>query len=142
MPNHRGAALKVAPVILLLVVWISAWKEPAHAAEEWGWFAAISAIDRWETSQGKASVEISGRRFSAKLLREDGGVAIVLSGTVENGQVTVTATEMDSDSPRRRLQGRLKTSKWVDGSGSRRSILLMESGVAGGLVIGLTKEMK
>ncbi len=139
---NRTTLVLVVGVTLLSSLWISPEGTPAQAAEEWGWFSAVSAVDKWYVSQGKASVDVSGKRLTAKLLRDDGTVHIVLSGTLQNGQLTVTATEMESDSPPRRLQGNVETVKWVDGAGGRRSVLLVETGVAGGLVIGLTKETK
>jgi len=141
MLNRATLAVMVA-VTLLSTLWASPEGAPAQAAEEWGWFSAVSAVDKWYVSQGKASVEISGKRLTAKLLRDDGTVHIVLSGTLQNGQLAVTANEMESDSPPRRLQGIVKTAKWADGAGGRRAVLLIETGVVGGLVIGLTKETK
>jgi len=128
-------------LLVLTSLFVAASRSPAQTAE-WGWFSAVSAIDKWYVAQGKATVEIIGKRLTAKLLRDDGTVHIALSGSIQNGQVTVTATEMDSDSPLRKLRGNLKTTKWTDGPGGRRAILMTEIGEPGGLVVGLTKELK
>lgn len=113
------------------------------AAETWGWFAAISAIDHWFVVQGDAKVEISGPSFRAELYdSRDKGLAITLKGTIRDGRAEVVAVRLSTDDKARQLTGVYKKIRWKDPSGERQAILLTEPGQPWGLTIGLTRELK
>jgi hypothetical protein len=113
----------------------------AVAAEsQWAWFSAISTPGNWFLTQGHAEVSLADGKMTARLLRVDRTLAINVAGVIKDGRVELTATQMETDSPPRRLQGTYKLIKWRDAAGGRESILVSEGGVAGGLVIGLTRD--
>lgn len=127
--------------LLVCVTAASSERGAAVAAEgQWAWFSAISTPGDWFISHGHAEVSLTGGKITARLLRADGTLAISVDGVIKNGRVDLTARELETDSPLSRLQGTHKIIKWKDAAGGRESIVAYEGGVAGGLVIGLSRD--
>lgn len=132
-------------VYLSLLVWATAAsgvRNAAVAAEgQWAWFSAISTPGNWFLSHGHAEVSLSDGKVIARLLRADGTLAIRVAGIIiKDGRADLTATQMETDSPPTKLQGTYRITKWRDAAGGREAIVASEGGVAGGLVIGLTRD--
>ena len=107
---------------------------------KWGWFSAISAINKWSVVQGEATVRITEGVFFAELREQDSFLRITLKGTVRDGRIDAIAEQHATDDELRKLKGTYKKIKWKKGGG-RESIVLTQPDEPWGLTIGLTREL-
>ena len=112
----------------------------ASSGGKWGWFSAISLINKWDVVQGEAAVKISEGVFFAELRERDSFLRITLKGTVRDGRIEAIAELHATDDVLRKLKGTYKKMSWKKGGG-RESIVLTQPDEPWGLTIGLTREL-
>ena len=121
--------------ILIVGIYTSAGSD-----QKWGWFAAMSVINKWAVAEGEAQVQISKDRFFAELYDKNAFLTITLRGVVRGASIEAIAEQHATDDEPRKLRGILKKIRWKAGGG-RESIVLTEPNAPWGLTIGLTREI-
>jgi len=135
----------VARAIAIALVILMTCSATAKAADDrsWGWFAALSAINSWWITSGKARVVVSGTSFSAELFDgRDGEKSVTLTGTINADRVEAIAARHSTEDQPRRLTGTRTRLGPIGQRPGRESILLTEPRAAGGLTVGLTREVE
>jgi hypothetical protein len=105
---------------------------------DWAWLRATSTGTSWWTTDGRANVVMSERRFGATLWDSDDPtfVRITLRGSTTNAITTARVWVEATDSGEFDVSGRLKRLCWKDGDG--REVLILTNGIG---VIGLVREL-
>ena len=94
----------------------------------WAWVENTPAVDKWDSSFGKATVTVNGFTFTAKLFDADNPtfVRFTLSGTIRGDQIKVRAVRQASDIGPSNLAGKIVTKRFrgfADISGSQTIVL-------------------
>lgn len=70
----------------------------AIAAENWRWIAVNDGQDAWIVKTGKhGEIVVNGKTVRGKLFDKDGYDVYLLEGSIENDQLSVTLTVLDTD---------------------------------------------
>jgi hypothetical protein len=112
-------------------------KPSAAQVTEWAWFRSVSTGTSWWTTDGKAEVNLAGKRFEAKL-RDSANptfVRLSLRGSTSNGVTTARVRVESSDADDFEVSGRLRRLCWGKGG---REIIILTNGVD---VVGLVREL-
>lgn len=90
-----GKKSKIIALICACVVGILFRGSSIQASSDgkWGWFSAISVINKWSVVQGEATVSITEGVFFAELREQDSFLRITLNGTVRDGRIEAIAEQ-------------------------------------------------
>jgi hypothetical protein len=97
-------------------------------------------IDEWFVLQGKATVTVTGGRFTAKLYDHAGALIATLEGQELKGVVDVKVERHGTDDDIRSMRGQRRTTEFRAERSRRESILFSEPGRLPAVVIGLTHD--
>jgi hypothetical protein len=127
--------IKLMVSVLLLVLCTASFAEE----KKWKYFVASTLIDKWEITEGEATVSIKGNNFSADLYLE-GDVQFRVKGTIRNSMIIVKFDASETCLVDYPLKGRYVKNIWKErivGSRGRETIILSGDGI----VVGLTREI-
>lgn len=126
---------------LIILAWLLVVYSVSFAEEKkWKYFVASTLIDKWEITEGDATVLMKGNVFSADLYLE-GHVQFWVRGTIKNSMISGKFSASQTCLVDYPLKGRYVKNIWKEkivSSRGRETIALSGDDI----VVGLTREIE